>query len=119
MPGASPVIVVPEQFSVELAFNADSPLVIGELPEDQDLVEASVLVVEAFNDGAATVRVGTEADSEALMAFDDSELDVADRKFTKSVDLAGPENIVVTLAPVASNQGKVRVILRAVLREEV
>ncbi len=118
MPGAAPIIIIPEQFSVESSFDGDFPLTIGELPEDQDLVEASVVVVEAFDGAAPTLKLGTDSDDDLILTPADSELDAVDRKFTKSVDLAGPNNIVLTIDPDGSTTGKVLVILQAVLREE-
>lgn len=118
MPGAAPIIIVPEQFSVEVSFDGDFPLTIGELPEDQDLVEASVVVVEAFDSAAPTLKLGTASDDDLILTPADSELGMADLKFTKSVNLAGPKDIVLTIDPDDSTTGKVLVILQAVLREE-
>jgi hypothetical protein len=118
MPGANPVVIVPEQFSVEALFDGEFPLTIGELPEDQDLVEASVEVVEAFNGSAPTLKLGTAADDDLLLVPADTELGVAGVKFTKTVSLPGPEDLLLTIDKDDSTAGKVLVIVRAVLREE-
>ncbi len=118
MPGAAPIILVPTQFSVEVSFDDDSPVTIGELPEDQDLIEASVVVLEAFDGTNPTLKVGTTSDDDSILEAADTELGVADTKFTKGVNLAGPEDVIATLTLDGATAGKALVILEAALREE-
>lgn len=105
------------QFSVEVTFDDDSPLTVGGLPEDQDLIEVSVVVLEAFNGVNPTLKVGTTSDDDVILEAVDTELGVANIKFAKGVNLAGPEDFIVTLTLSGATAGKVLVILEAALRE--
>lgn len=95
-------------------FNDSGPLLIYTAPPGGKVIlSVELYVSEAFDDAAATAVVGTTGTPDLLMQNDDLNLQaVGDYENNPVIEVAGGEQVFLTLTPGTSTQGKGGVIIR-------
>ncbi len=109
LPGAPPAGI--GGVTLDIPYNVASPVTTFDLNINTMVDSVEILVLEAFDDGAATVTVGVDGEQGRYMAGDESIIQELDAIWEKDQSDVGPQLIKVWVHPGSSTAGLIRVTI--------
>jgi hypothetical protein len=92
--------------TVSFAYNNASPKLVFPIPAGARIVFAQIQITTAFNDAAATLKLGDAGDDDRLMTVDQNMPDqVGEYESHTGYQYASVTNVNLTISPGASTQG--------------
>jgi hypothetical protein len=95
------VVVVPSTggYTLQIAFNATSPVAVFTVPSTQAIDNIEVHVLEAWDGAGASISLGVSGDTDRFIGPADCDLTVEGRTYEVDRDDVGPVTIIATIVP--------------------